>query len=474
MQYIACYTTLVEVSPCQTPLGLHEVFSLADAHRADHLRALIAYLRIPSVSATGHGMRDCAEHISNVMRSVGFSVRRHETDGWPAILASLTVDPAQPTVLFYGHYDVQPPGRLDAWQSEPFEPTIRDGRVYGRGAGDNKGQHLANILGVAALRRVMARLPCNVKMLLDGEEEIGSPNLDAVVTGLREILSADLIVISDGPLPATGEPCIGFGVRGVLCFELIAEGARSALHSGNWGNLAPNPLWELIHLLASMRDADGTVTVEHFGDTVRAPSDQEQCALDELTLDLAAVKEQLGAARLEAADAREAAWRLAYMPSLTVNALHGGHQGDGVLPIVPNRAVAKCDVRLVPEQTCDAAFASIARHVRQMSHGIRICRSGGCMEPWRTPLETPLAEPVRRAIFAAQGIQPVCVPTLGGSDPMHCLAAPLECPALVVPYANSDEANHAPNENLELERFYAGIKTGAAIVASLGQHALRC
>lgn len=446
---------------------LDEVFSHLEGRRDEHLNALRRYLGVPSVSSTGEGVAACATHLAGLLAERDFSVEVIETGGHPVVFASLIDDAAAPTVLFYGHYDVQPPGPSEAWQTPPFAAAVRDGRVYARGAGDNKGQHLANLLGWAGAREVLGRLPCNIKVLIEGEEEMGSPNLPAFVAAHRDRLEADLTIICDGPLRDSGEPCISFGVRGVIAFELTARGAVRDLHSGNWGAVAPNALWELVEVLASMRDEDGRVIVEGFEDAVREPSPEELRALAALDVDLTAIERELGVP-LEATSAGEFSHRLAFRPSLNLNGLEGGHVGPGLRTILPNEARARCDVRLVADQGCDDAFAKLQAHVEAASPRLEIERLPGSMEPSTTPLDTPFVAPLTRALRRAQGREPLLVPVTGGSVPSYLFTGTLECPTLVVPYANADEANHAPNENLELERFFAGIRSGAAILCEIG------
>ena len=235
-------------------IDLTDIDAVIAARQSAYLDRLFSYLRHPSISAHGEGIAEVADYIAGVMTAIGLETRVLPTAGWPVVLGRRHDAPGRPTVLLYGHYDVQPPDPLDAWVSPPFEPTIRDGRIYARGAGDNKGQHFANLLALEALLACRGALPCNVTVLLEGEEEIGSPHMPDVVATHRDALRADLVITSDGPVDESGRSRILFGVRGVLSFELRARGANRDLHSGNWGGVAPNPLWTLVHLLATMKD----------------------------------------------------------------------------------------------------------------------------------------------------------------------------------------------------------------------------
>ena len=450
-----------------TTPDLSDIFAHIDAHRQEYLDRLFAYLRQPSISAHGIGIAETAEMIASDLRNMGLEPRIIPTAGWPVVLGERNDAPGAPTVILYGHYDVQPPDPLDAWVSPPFEPTIRDGRIWARGVGDNKGQHFAQILGLEATLAVRGALPCNVKVLLEGEEEIGSPRMADFVRDHRVDLAADLVITSDGPVDESGQSTVVFGVRGVLSFELRARGANRDLHSGNWGGVAPNPIWTLVHLLGTMKNDRGEITIDGFYENVRPQTELERRALDALEIDEAAIKRSLDLKEFDQPLARGFAERLSAWPTLTINGFQGGYAGPGSKTVLPHEAVAKCDIRMVEAQTADEIFARVAAHVARHAPGVEIRRQGS-MDPSKTPLDSPYALPIRRGIVAAQGREPLLVPALGGSLPDYVFTKILGVPAFNVPYANADEANHAPNENLELERFFMGIKTGAAMVAHLG------
>jgi acetylornithine deacetylase/succinyl-diaminopimelate desuccinylase-like protein len=446
---------------------LSDVFQYIDARRDDYLARLIDYVRRPSISAHGLGIAETADYIAAVLDGLGMGAQVLPTAGWPIVYGERLDAPGAPTVLLYGHYDVQPPEPLEAWVSPPFEPTVRDGRLYGRGVGDNKGQHLAQILAVEALLACRGRLPCNVKILLEGEEEVGSPQMPAFVAANRQRLACDLVITADGPVHESGRSCVMFGVRGVLSFELRARGASRDLHSGNFGGVAPNPLWTLVHLLATMKSPDGTITIDGFYDDVQPPSALERAALERLPVDLPAVMAGLGLQHLDAPAERPYGERLALWPTLTINGLHGGYGGPGSKTVLPSEAVAKCDIRLVEAQSAAAIFAGLQAHVARHAPEVELIWQGA-MDPSKTPMDSPYALPLAAAITQAQGEPPLLLPAMGGSLPEYVWTKTLGVHAFVVPYANADEANHAPNENLELERFFGGIRTGAAMLAHLG------
>ncbi len=448
-------------------VDLEDVFNRVDEHREELIERLVAYASQPSVSATGEGIAEAAQLASQTLDAAGVEPSILETGGSPVVLGIGPQRPGRPTVIVYGHYDVQPPDPLDAWDTPPFQPTLRNGRLYGRGTADNKGQHLAQIMAMEGLRASYGELPCNVKVLLDGEEELGSPNLPAFVERNRELLAADLAIWSDGPVHESGRWTVVFGVRGIVTFELRAGGANRPLHSGNWGGVAPNPLWTLVHLLASMKNRENRVTVDGFYDRVRPLSQLELDALDQMPVDLDRVKASLGLGRLDEPADRGFYERLVAWPTLTINGLHGGYGGPGTQTILPNQAIAKCDVRLVPDQSAVEVLDLLRAHVRANAPDVELV-GGGSMEPSRTPIDSPFTEPIRKGMVAALGEEPLLVPPLGGSLPAYVFTSILGLPTFGMPLANADQTNHAPNENLEVERFISGIKAAASVLAHLG------
>ena len=450
----------------QTP-KLNDIYAYIDEHSQAFLARLIDYLRRPSISAYGEGIGEVAEYIASVMRKMGLSVRIIPTSGWPMVFGDYYVGQDIPTVLLYGHYDVQPPDPLEEWISPPFEPTIRNGRLYARGVGDNKGQHFAQLMALEALLACRGTLPCNVKVLLEGEEEVGSPHMPEFISEHRDELHADLGIISDGPVHENGQSTLCFGVRGVLDIELRAHGANQDLHSGNWGGIVPNPIWTLVHLLATMKNEQGEITIGGFYDNVQPLTELERHALADLPIDVGEVKQSLGLQRLDEPQERNYFERLTSWPTLTINGMHGGYSGPGSKTVLPHEAYTKCDIRLVEAQTTEEILAKVMAHVQRYAPEVSVISNGG-MDPSKTPLDSPFIEPLRQAIFAAQGALPLLVPAMGGSLPEYVFTKTLGIPTFGVPYANADESNHAPNENMEVARFFRGIRTGAAMLCYLG------
>lgn len=446
---------------------LAQVFAHIEANQESFIDRLIDYVRHPSISAQNIGMREVADLLAGHLRALGMVVDEIDTPGHPMIFGQLGDDPARPTILLYGHYDVQPPEPLEEWLSPPFEPTIRDGRMYARGVADNKGQHFAQLLAIESLLAVTGGVPCNVKFLLEGEEEVGSPHIADVVRQNTERLRADLVVTADGPMHPSGLGTILYGVRGVASFELHARTASRDAHSGNFGGVMPNAIWTLVHLLASMKAPDGRITIDGLADAVLAPTERERAAIERLPLDLEAIMAEMGMGALDGPAERGYFERLMFHPTLTINGLHGGYGGAGSKTVLPAEAVAKCDIRLVEAMEPEAVFAAVEAHVARHAPDVQVVRQGA-MAPSKTPMETPVAEVLRQAVTAARGAPVLEIPSMGGSLPDYVFTKILAVPAFVVPYGNADEANHAPNENLTIDCFMGGIRTGAAILAGLG------
>lgn len=448
---------------------LADILAHVETHAETYVARLMDYLRHPSISAWGEGIAEVSSLLVDTLGRLGFAAEAVATEGHPMVLAKRAGPPNGPTVLLYGHYDVQPPDPLDAWITPPFEPAIRNGRIYARGAGDNKGQHFAQLLAIEAVLETCGALPCSVIVLLEGEEEVGSPHIVSFVEQNRDRLRADLVVTADGPLHASGAPIVTLGVRGVATFELRCRHANRDVHSGNFGGVVPNPLWTLVHLLATMRAPDGQITIDGLLDAVLAPTDADLTAANALPADEAALRADLGLARLDAPSDRKYHERLMFHPTLTINGLHGGYAGPGAKTVLPHEAVAKCDIRLVEAQTPADILAKVAAHVARHAPEVEFVPLHG-MLPSRTPIDAPFTALVCRAVEAARGVAPLLYPCLGGSLPDYVFTKTLGIPAYVIPYANADEANHAPNENISISCFLDGIRIGASLLYHLGRH----
>ncbi|SMF09482.1 Acetylornithine deacetylase/Succinyl-diaminopimelate desuccinylase [Xaviernesmea oryzae] len=447
---------------------LERVFAHIEENRESFIERVMDYVRHPSISAQNNGIKEVAAILVDMLQGMGMEAMTIPTRNHPMVLGRMEKQPGKPTVLLYGHYDVQPPEPYELWHSPPFEPTIRDGRIYARGIGDNKGQHFAQLMALESHLKVTGELPCNVIFLLEGEEEIGSPHIAEFVAEHADKLDADLVVTSDGPLHESGLPIITFGVRGVASFELRCKTANRDAHSGNFGGVMPNAIWKLVHLLATMKNERGEITIDGLHDVVVPPTNMEREAVSKLPLDLDAIKADLGIRELDQPLDRGYFDRLMFHPTLTINGLHGGYGGPGQKTVLPCEAFAKCDIRLVESLTPDYVFEKVRAHVERHAPDVEFVPQNA-MLPSKTPMDNPFAPVIQDAIVAARGVEPLLYPTVGGSLPDYVFTKILKKPAFVVPYANADEANHAPNENLKIDLFIDGIRTGAALLTKLGE-----
>ncbi|MDR7522502.1 MAG: M20/M25/M40 family metallo-hydrolase [Armatimonadota bacterium] len=444
-------------------MATDRVHRYIDDHRGESLEILKTLVRQPSISAQDKGVKECAALLAGIMRDLGVGAEVLATPTQPVVYGELRTDPRAFTLLVYGHYDVQPPEPLDLWSSPPFEPTVRDGRLYGRGTGDNKGQLLTHLLAAHAWTQVAGGPPINLKFVFEGEEESGSQHLASFVREHRARLGADLVYISDGGLHPSGAPVISLGNRGVLQIALVAQGARWDNHSGNMGGVVPNPVWMLVHLLSTMVDPSGRVLVEGFYDRVRPVGPTEERLLAALDFEPEAFAATMGLERL-AVDGPTYWRRIMLEPYINIQGVAGGYVGPGSKTIIPSTAECRIDIRLVVDQRTEEIFQKVRAHVEKVDPRVQVVDRGlGRMEPSRTPPDHPAVAVVARAVAAIRGVEPVIIPSSGGSLPNAVWPDVLGVPHLCVPYANADENNHAPNENLSLERFYDGIHVSAQV-----------
>lgn len=440
----------------------------------DDLKRLVEQ---PSISATGEGVSECVDLVVELCRAYGFdNAYSVETDGQPAVIAHAeSDDPTASTILVYGHYDVQPVS-AEEWTTPPFEASIRDGptgrpRLYARGAGDNKGQWFAHLCAVRALRQTTG-LPTNVTLLLEGEEESGSPNLDVVVREHADDLAADFAYVADGPVDVSGRPHVLMGARGMLYVEVTAEGPNRDLHSGNYGGPVPNPAWELVHILSSMKDETGRITVDGYYNDVRPIADLDRETLNAMPFDAESVKNDLDINGFAAGSGDSYLEQLLYYPTLNIAGFTSGYGGEGMKTIIPSTAQVKIDMRLVADQDPDDIYEKFTAHVLDHESGtidVSVKRLG-TMTPQRTPLDHPIADLVLDAVDTGWDADPILKPTLGGSLPTAVFADVLDLPVVTVPYANADENNHSPDENLVLNCFDAGIRTTIALLREVASN----
>lgn len=454
---------------------MEAVIEHIERNSSKYLEELRQFLRIPSVSTDPECRRDvrkAAEFVSSQLERAGVeSVRIYETDGHPIVFGEGLVDPEKPTVLIYGHYDVQPVDPIELWESGPFEPTLRDGRLYARGATDDKGQLMAHFKSVEAFHAIERALPLNLKFLIEGEEEIGSPHLDAFINENVKRLACDVVLISDTAMFAPGIPSICSGLRGLAYLEIQLTGPKGDLHSGSYGGPVHNPANVLAEILASMKDSQGRITIPHFYDDVVELSDREREAWRQLPFDVDRYMADLGVRGLNGEQGYSPLEQTWARPTLDVNGLLSGFTGQGAKTVLPSKAMAKVSMRLVPNQNPDRISELFEQYVRSVApESVKVeikSLHGG--HPWVASLDHPALVVAADAIEKGFGKRPI-FQREGGSIPIVATFSDLlKVPSVLMGFGLPDENAHAPNEHFDLVNFYAGIKSSAYFLGTLAE-----
>jgi acetylornithine deacetylase/succinyl-diaminopimelate desuccinylase-like protein len=435
---------------------------------------LCELLRIPSVSADSKHKADvrmAGQWVLKQFESLGLKTELIETAGHPLVYAESPPVPGAPTVLVYGHYDVQPPDPLGDWISPPFEPTRRDGNIYARGATDDKGQMLTHVKSAEAWLKTEGKLPLQLKFLIEGEEEVGSENLNTFVTASKEKLRADIAVISDCSQFGPGQPAITYGLRGLDYFELRLTGPKQDLHSGTFGGVVVNPAIVLSKVMAALIDEKGRVQVPGFYDDVLPVSDRERQQFASLPFKEADFKKQIGVDAVSGEEGYSTLERRSARPTFDINGLTSGYQGEGAKTILPAKASAKFSFRLVPNQDPAKISKSLEKKLRELCPpGIKmeLVQFGGAPGVV-VPLENPYVSAAAKAIEHGFGKAPVYIRE-GGSIPIVSdFRQQLGVDTLLLGWGLDDDNTHSPNEKFSLADFHRGIKASAALWSELAK-----
>jgi acetylornithine deacetylase/succinyl-diaminopimelate desuccinylase-like protein len=433
------------------------------------------YLAIPSISALPEhaaDVRRCAEWTSRELSKVGLqNVRLIETPGNPVAYGEWLGAAGAPTILFYGHYDVQPVDPLDKWTSPPFEAAVRDGEIYARGSADDKGQIFMHFKAIEAWLKEAGSLPVNIKVFIEGEEEVGSTHLDTFVRDNRDLLKADVVVISDSPMFDRGVPSICYGLRGLAYFQIDLKGTNSDLHSGSFGGAVANPAFVLGQILSQMKDKGGRIKIPGFYDDVRPLTDEERAEWKKLPFNETRYRKELGAPKLFGESGYTTLERVWARPTFEVNGLLAGFTGEGAKTVIPAAAMAKVSMRLVPNQ--DPAkigdlFEAYAKKVAPKTVELTLTRMHGG-KPWMADFDNPFVQAAGRAIERGFGKTPV-YNREGGSIPVvSTFQQELGVPSVLFGIGLPDENAHAPNEKLDLGNFHGGIISSAFLYEEVGK-----
>lgn len=444
-----------------------------EQHQAEYLNELKEWIAIPSISADPAyktQVRRCAERLVARMREIGLAAQVLETSGNPIAYGEWLGAPGKSTVLIYGHYDVQPVDPLGLWTSPPFEAQVRDGKLYGRGSVDDKGQVLMHLAAIEAHLKTRQKLPINLKVVIEGEEEIGSPNFESFLSAHRERLACDLAVISDTAVFSEDVPSLTTSLRGLVHWEVTVQGPTSDLHSGYFGGVVRNPIEALANIIAELKDADGRVSVPGFYDGV---SDLPAAHLSELRgLPYDEIKEarSIGVPELAGERGRLALERMWFRPTLELNGIWGGYCGPGSKTIIPGWAKAKISTRLVGAQDPAKIKAAVVEFIKQIApSGVSVSvEAQGEVRAVVTSRDHPAVAAAARAMNAGFGKAPAFIGSGGTIGPVSSFDRILHLPQVLIGVGLPDDQIHAPNEKFTLSQFFGGIKTMVHLYDELG------
>ena len=454
---------------------MNQVIDFINVNRDRYLDELKALLAIPSISALPEhkgDVRRCAEWCADEMRRVGLqNVRLIETPGNPIVCGDWLGAEGAPTILFYGHYDVQPVDPLNLWETPPFEATVRDGEIYARGSADDKGQIFMHLKAVEAYLTQGGRLPVNIKFILEGEEEVGSEHLDDFVRSHKADLKADVVVISDSAMFARGVPSICYGLRGLVYFQIDLRGSSTDLHSGSFGGAVANPAFVLAQMIAQMKDRGGRIKIPGFYDDVQPLQDEERKAWASLPFNERQYRKDFGLPKVFGESGFTTLERTWARPTLEVNGLLSGFTGEGAKTVLPAVSMAKISMRLVPDQEPNKIaelFEAFVRKLAPKTVELKITRMHGG-KPWMTSFDNPFVQAAGRAIEQGFGQAPVFTREGGSIPVVSTFQEELGLPSVLFGVGLPDENAHAPNEKLDVSNFHNGIIASAILYQEIGQ-----
>jgi len=441
-----------------------------DAQLSNQLESLKRLCAQPSIAAQDVGMQACAELVAQILEERGFETSILPTDGQPVVFAERQ-GASDRTLLFYNHYDVQPPEPLELWESPPFEPEIRDGKIFGRGVSDDKGHLICRLAALDALLAQQGELPCRVKFIVEGEEEIGSPNLPAFVAQNKDLLAADACVWEFGGVDHHGRSVQSAGLRGICYVELVARTGTLDAHSGLGGGIFPNAAWRLTWALATLKGPDERIRIPGFYDKVLPPTARDLELLGELPEVAENYKETYGIQGFikGLSGGLDLHREEVFAPTCTICGLTSGYQGPGTKTVLPAEARAKVDFRLVPDQDPSEVFELLKAHLAQEGFDdIEVEWLGG-EPPGRTDPDDPFLQMVVETARSVYGQPQLIEPIAGGSGPVHAFIAHLGVPVATAGIGHPEGRVHAPNENVVIDNFTKGIKHTARIIVNFAE-----
>jgi acetylornithine deacetylase/succinyl-diaminopimelate desuccinylase-like protein len=435
----------------------------------EELKELVRFPTVSTDSSRSPDMRACAEHLRKSLHLMGLRASIYDTPGHPLVYAEWLGAKGAPTLLVYGHYDVQPAEPLEEWDNEPFDPVLKDGWMIGRGSSDDKGQLFAHMKAAESCLATMGYLPVNLKLLLEGEEETGSEHLPPFLQHHRDMLAADVLVVSDSSMVDAVTPAICYGLRGICYMEIRLTGPARDLHSGGFGGAVANPANALVSVLATLLDGDGRVAVDGFYDDVVELDPEERSRIAAVPLDERRFMTDVGVEELPGEPGYSVLERLWGRPSLDINGIFGGFQGAGAKTVLPSRAGAKLSCRLVPDQDADRIARLIVAHLRKhLPRGVRLETElmHGNNAFFISP-QTPVFDAARAALKSTYGTDPALIREGGSIPVVPELQRALDCPVLLMGFGLREDWPHSPNERFFLENFHRGIEAGIRLLHEL-------
>jgi acetylornithine deacetylase/succinyl-diaminopimelate desuccinylase-like protein len=461
----------------RTVMTMDRVDAYLESHRSEFEEQLKTLIRIPSISAQpAHDAdtRRAAEFIRDDLAAMGLEAELIETPKHPLVYAESMVVPGKPTILIYGHYDVQPPEPLEPWHSPPFEPTVRNGNLYARGATDDKGQMFTHLKAVEGWLKTVGKLPVNLKILIEGEEEVGGVSLEAYLPANKKKLACDFAVISDSSQFGPGQPAITYGLKGLAYFELLVQGANRDLHSGTYGGAVANPLNALATILASLKGPDGKIKIAGFYDAVKPLEEWERAEFAKLAFSEAEFQADLGVPSLEGEAGFTTLERKWARPTCDVHGIFGGYAGPGPKTVLPCKGGAKLSFRLVPNQDPKTIERQFKEHVA------RVCPPGVTYElishhgapAVLVDTQTAGVKAAVRAIESSFGKSPVFIREGGSIPVVGLIKAHLGVDTLLLGWGQNDDNLHGPNEKFSLADFHRGIKASAHLLDELAKESV--
>jgi acetylornithine deacetylase/succinyl-diaminopimelate desuccinylase-like protein len=447
---------------------MDRIVQFIDSNKNRYIEELKEFLRFPSISTNAENESDvaaCAGYIKQQFENIGMhNAKVYPTGGHPVVYAErLDAGKEKPTILIYGHYDVQPVDPIELWTTPPFEPDVRGDNIYARGSADDKGQVLIHLKAIEAHLKLNDKLPVNVKMIVEGEEEIGSEHLEDFIKQHKDLLKADAVVISDTAMYDHNVPAIGYGLRGLCYMQVEVTGPNRDLHSGSYGGTVENPINALANIIAQLKDSKGRILIEGFYDDVRSIGGMEKKELAKLPFDDRSFKQGLGVDELFGEEGYSTLERMWARPTLDCNGIWGGFTGEGAKTVLPSRAYAKISMRLVPDQEPEKIAKLFDDYVRKITPNTVKIKVKGLHhgKPAITPIDSKWIKAAFNALKQAFGKDPVFIRTGGSIPVVETFQVQLNAPVVLLGFGLPDENSHSPDEHMDLNNFHRGIITSS-------------